>query len=155
MKHKLLFMNKYRIASTRLIGWDYSSAGIYFLTINTKYSKYYFGEIKNKKMILNQIGKLVEKYWKEIPNRFSNAKLDEFIIMPNHIHGIIILSSISNGHPVSGNTICQDSAHLLSSKSICRDHAYPLSSKTTCKDRVYPVFTTEPTRLFQMAYTLL
>jgi REP element-mobilizing transposase RayT len=87
--NQLLFKNKYRIPSARLINWDYSSNGFYFITINSKYAKHYFGKIINKKMELNEIGKIAEKYWWEIPNHFKNVKLDEFIIMPNHIHGII------------------------------------------------------------------
>jgi len=97
MNDKLLFKNKYRIQSTRLVGWDYSSNGIYFITINTKFGKNYFGKIINKKMYLNNIGKIIKKYWYEIPNHFSNIKLDEFIVMPNHIHGIIIITSRDDG----------------------------------------------------------
>lgn len=94
--NKLLFKNKYRVESLRLKNWDYSSNGKYFITINTQNSKNYFGKIINKKVILNNIGKIAEKYWKEIPNKFQNAIIDEFIIMPNHIHGIIIINNKNN-----------------------------------------------------------
>ena len=85
------FKNKYRIKSTRLQNWDYSNNGYYFVTICTKNKNKYFGEIENREMILNGIGKIAEKYWLKIPKHFDFVVLDEFIIMPNHIHGIIII----------------------------------------------------------------
>jgi len=86
------FKNKYRIKSTRLQNWDYSNNGYYFVTICTKNKNKYFGEIKNKEMILNDIGKIAKKCWLEIPKHFDFVVLDEFVIMPNHIHGIIIIN---------------------------------------------------------------
>ncbi|MBN1499212.1 MAG: transposase [Spirochaetes bacterium] len=88
-----LYKNRYRIESARLKGWDYSSEGYYFITICTKNRIPFFGRIKNKKMILNDIGKIAEKYWMEIPDHFQFIKLDSFIIMPDHIHGIIIINN--------------------------------------------------------------
>ena len=82
------FQGKYRIASARLQSWDYGANGAYFITICTKNRKYFFGEIENHQMILNDIGKLAEKYWIEIPAHFTFIELGEFVIMPNHTHGI-------------------------------------------------------------------
>ena len=87
----MLFKNKYRIESTRLKGYDYSNTGAYFITILTKNCKCYFGQIQNEKMFLNEFGKIVNNYWKEIPKHFPYVILDEYIVMPNHVHGIIIL----------------------------------------------------------------
>jgi putative transposase len=87
------FKGKYRVKSTRLKNFDYSQNGYYFITICTKNHEYFFGEVKNDKMVLNKIGKIAEKFWLEAPNHFSNAKLDEFIIMPNHIHSIVIIKN--------------------------------------------------------------
>ena len=87
----MLYRNKYRIESTRLKGYDYSSPGAYFITIVTKNRKCYFGHIENDEMILNEFGNIVNNYWKQIPNHFSYVILDEYIVMPNHVHGIIIL----------------------------------------------------------------
>ena len=86
------FKNKYKIKSTRLQNWDYGNNGYYFVTICTKNKNKYFGEIENREMILNDIGKIAEKYWLEIPKHFDFVLLDEFVIMPNHIHGIIIIN---------------------------------------------------------------
>ncbi len=49
----------------------------------------YFGEINNRKMVLTEIGEIADKFWREIPNHFTNVRIDEYVIMPNHIHGII------------------------------------------------------------------
>ena len=62
---------------------------MYFVTICTKDRKLFFGNIVKEKMQLTKIGKVAEKFWLEIPNHFPFVELDEFVIMPNHIHGII------------------------------------------------------------------
>ncbi|MFA6458282.1 MAG: transposase [Patescibacteria group bacterium] len=87
------FLGKYRIKSTRLRNWDYSADGYYFITICTKNRENFLGEICNKKMFLSPIGKIVQKYWQEIPQHFPNTKLDEFVVMPNHVHGILIIDN--------------------------------------------------------------
>jgi REP element-mobilizing transposase RayT len=86
------FKNKYRNGTFRLQSWDYSSNGFYFITICTQDRIHFFGNIENGKMILSKQGELAEKFWKEIPNQFSFIQLGEFVIMPNHIHGILIIS---------------------------------------------------------------
>jgi putative transposase len=87
------FRNKYRIKSARLVGYDYSSNGAYFITICTKRKIPYFGEIIDNKMILSETGIIVKNFWLEIICHYPNICLDEFIIMPDHIHGIIIIKS--------------------------------------------------------------
>ena len=86
-----LFKDKYRIESIRLPGHDYSSPGAYFITICTHNRQYLFGEIVNNEMILNEYGEIANKYWYEIPKHYTNTQLDEYVIMPNHIHGIIFI----------------------------------------------------------------
>lgn len=75
----------------RLAGWDYSSEGVYFITICCMDRQLFFGKIKENKIILSEIGLVASKYWLQIPDHFPHVKLDEFVVMPNHIHGIIIL----------------------------------------------------------------
>ena len=79
----------HRRRSIRLQGYDYSQPGWYFVTIVTHDRQNLFGRIENGKMILNDGGKIVRKCWLEIPDHYPNVNLDEFIVMPNHIHGII------------------------------------------------------------------
>ncbi|WP_166381649.1 transposase [Polaribacter sp. 11A2H] len=91
------FKNKYRVSSTRLQSWDYRNNGAYFITICTSNRQHLFGEIVKKlpsnlpTMQLNEIGKLAEKYWMEIPEHFPFVELGNFVIMPNHTHGILII----------------------------------------------------------------
>ena len=87
------FRGKYRIQSSRCPNWDYRSNAAYFITICTYNREHFFGEIMNKKMILSEIGKIAEHFWYEIPEHFQFVKLDAFIAMPNHIHGIIIIDN--------------------------------------------------------------
>ncbi|WP_370407751.1 transposase [Tenacibaculum dicentrarchi] len=90
------FNNKYRIPSARLQNWDYGNNGAYFITICTAGNQHFFGDIKNKELHFNNLGKLAEKYWLEIPNRFSFITLGNFVIMPNHMHGILIIDKFSS-----------------------------------------------------------
>ena len=85
------FKNKYRISSARLQKWDYSNNGAYFITICTQNRHHFFGHIKNQEMQLSEIGILAEKFWYEIPNHFSMIELGNFVVMPNHVHGILII----------------------------------------------------------------
>ncbi|MFB6340218.1 transposase [Saccharicrinis sp. FJH62] len=85
------FLNKYRTSSLRLQKWDYGWNGKYFITICTKHREYFFGDIDHGRMILSETGKIANKLWLEIPEHFSFVKLDEFVIMPDHMHGIIII----------------------------------------------------------------
>ena len=86
------YQNKYRIPSIRLQNWDYRRAGGYFITICTKGRQHYFGQIRNKKMHLSQVGVIADLLWHEIKNHSKNVILGEFVVMPDHIHGILILT---------------------------------------------------------------
>src|SRR6478609_8384557 len=87
------FKNKYRIPSTRLQNWNYGAMGSYFITICTKNRDHFFGEIVEKEMHLNDIGKKVEEEWlKTLELRPDmNLELGNFVVMPNHFHGILII----------------------------------------------------------------
>ena len=78
--------------SIRLKGWNYASPGWYFGTICTLNRECLFGKIADMKMILNDAGHIVERCWQDIPKHFSHIALDEFIVMPNHVHGIIAIT---------------------------------------------------------------
>ena len=86
-----LYKNKFRVETVRLKDWDYSTPCWYYITVCTKDKKHWFGEVKNGKMILNKRGKIAEEMWNAITNHYNSITLDNFIIMPNHIHGIIII----------------------------------------------------------------
>ena len=93
------FRNKYRVASTRLPDWDYGSNAPYFVTICTRHKQHYFGEIMLGVMHLNPAGESANECWKAIPEHFPFVVLDEFVIMPKHVHGIIVINKPNDsGH---------------------------------------------------------
>ncbi len=77
--------------SIRLKGYDYSQAGAYFITIVAQDRMHLFGEVINGEMQLNAAGRMILAEWEALPQRFSTIELDAFIIMPNHVHGIIVI----------------------------------------------------------------
>ena len=99
-----LYQHKYRIESTRLKGWDYKSNGSYFITICTKDRDHLFGYVENNKMVFNQYGTIVNQCWFDLPNHYQNIRLDAFIVMPDHVHGIIIIDN----HNFMDNQYCID-----------------------------------------------
>jgi putative transposase len=78
--------------SVRLQGYDYSKTGAYFITICTKDRECLFGDIVNGKMLLNEAGKMIQMSWQDLLTRFDNMVIDESVVMPNHVHGLVMLS---------------------------------------------------------------
>ena len=115
------YKNKYRIPTNRMQDYDYGSNGCYHVTICTKNREHYFGEIvvetdnvetrRNVETRLiaslraTEIGKIAEKFWLDIPNHFPFVILDQFVIMPNHIHGILIFNKNDD---MNGQQQCKD-----------------------------------------------
>lgn len=83
---------KFHRRSIRLKGFDYSSAGEYFVTICTHGRQHLFGEIIQNEMQLNEFGLIAQSVWQNLPLRYHHLELDEFVVMPNHIHGILIIN---------------------------------------------------------------
>ena len=86
---------KHHRRSIRLRNYDYSQPGAYFVTICTYQKQSWFGEIKNGQIYLNQLGKIVADEWLKTCKIRPNFKLDEWVIMPNHFHGIVIINDYS------------------------------------------------------------
>jgi putative transposase len=82
---------KHHRRSLRLKGYDYSQSGAYFVAVCTKNREPLLGTIVDGEMRPSPVGEVSERLWREIPHHFSDMQLDEFVIMPNHVHGIIIL----------------------------------------------------------------
>ncbi|MFN8344393.1 MAG: transposase [Spirosomataceae bacterium] len=100
------FKGKYRNESARLQNWDYGRDAPYFITICTKDRVHHFGEIENNKMKLSHQGVIADLLWYEIKNHAKNVILGEFVVMPNHIHGILIIdgnddANVGTGHALS------------------------------------------------------
>jgi len=75
--------------SIRLTGYDYSQCGYYFITVCTQGRRCLFGGIEKGRIILNDAGKMIGRWWNELKNKYANIEIDEYVIMPNHCHGII------------------------------------------------------------------
>jgi putative transposase len=82
--------------SIRLKGYDYTQAGAYFVTICTHNKECLFGNVADGEMVLNEFGNIVDYQWRQIPRFFPFAALDEFKVMPNHIHGIVVIHETLN-----------------------------------------------------------
>jgi len=82
---------KHHRHSIRLKGYDYSQEGAYYVTVVTLQREFLFGEIVNKEMYLSAYGEIVQNWWEEIPVHFPNVETGAFVIMPNHVHGIIYI----------------------------------------------------------------
>jgi len=92
---------KHHRKSIRLKGYDYSSEGAYYVTIVTQGRECLFGEIIEGEMYINEYGEIVQKWWHEIAIHFPNVELGAFVIMPNHVHGIIFITTNRRGEVLS------------------------------------------------------
>src|SRR3970040_753664 len=87
---------KHHRRSIRLKGYDYSRAGAYFVTIVTQHRECVLGETANEEMRLNAAGQMAEKWWLELNHKFPNVDTDEYVVMPNHFHGIVVITPTDN-----------------------------------------------------------
>ena len=107
------YKDKYRTETTRLKGWNYASAGYYFVTICEKNRNCVFGDICDDTLAFTPLGKVAIECWMEIPQHFPFVELDAFCIMPNHIHGIIVINTHDSVPAVeTQNVETQDFASL-------------------------------------------
>ncbi|MBW4473695.1 MAG: transposase [Stenomitos rutilans HA7619-LM2] len=88
---------KHHRRSICLKGYDYASAGMWFITICTYQRQCLFGEISGGEMQLSKIGEIAESCWQAIPDHFPKVQLDQFVVMPNHLHGIISTADTCRG----------------------------------------------------------
>jgi len=95
---KQLYKNKYNVNTLRLNNWNYSSNGAYFLTLCTHKKIPVFGKINDSDMILNDYGEMVRNEWQKSEVIRKEIYLDEFVIMPNHLHGIVIIDNPVETH---------------------------------------------------------
>ena len=98
--------------SIRLPFYDYAGAGYYFVTICADFGESLFGEIVAEEMRLSRDGHVVEKKWHEIPLHFTGVDIDAFVVMPNHVHGIIVIKDLEDSVP-----------------SVVEQHAVPLRKR--------------------------
>lgn len=87
---------KHHRRSIRLKGYDYSRCGAYFVTVCTHNRECIFGQIADGKTDLTDVGKMAQQCWHEIPQHYPSVILDEFVVMPNHVHGILMVEKRDN-----------------------------------------------------------
>ncbi len=80
-----------RRRSIRLKGYDYAESGAYFVTVCTQNRACLFGDVVDGEMLLSDAGRIVQTVWEALPNHYPHADLDAWIIMPNHVHAVIVL----------------------------------------------------------------
>ncbi len=112
------FKNKYRIASARAPFWDYGWNAAYFVTICTQNRACWFGEISDGVMDLSPIGHIANSCWYEIPNHFPFVELGIHIIMPNHVHGIVMINKPDDGRNDGPTVETQNFASLPPPSSV-------------------------------------
>lgn len=119
--------NKHHRRSIRLKGYDYSQAGLYFITICVQDRKCLFGNIVNGEMILNDAGKMADNEWVKIPERFTNVQLHEYMVMPNHFHAIM---------EIVGATlvVAPDNVVTQNNTSVIRDNASVIRDNESVDD---------------------
>ena len=83
---------KHHRRSIRLPNYDYTAPGVYFITICVHQHECLFGEVVGGEMMLNPLGHLVQSRWRLIPRQFSRVNLDDFVVMPNHMHAIVTIT---------------------------------------------------------------
>ena len=99
--------------SIRLKGFDYSREGLYFVTICVQNRACLFGDVENGVMILNDMGRMVEKWYYELQNKFQDMKCREMVVMPNHFHCIVENVGTSVGATVGADLcVCPDDLHV-------------------------------------------
>src|SRR6185312_7959509 len=98
--------------SIRLRGYDYASPGAYFVTIVTQDRACLFGEISRGRMHLNAAGMAAQTVWAAIPVHFPRVRLDAFVVMPNHVHGIILIAGTDAATDDADESVPDDADEL-------------------------------------------
>jgi len=139
-------MKKYKDKKQyRRKGYDYSQDGFYFVTICVKNREMFFGDVVESKIILSKIGLIADDFFRDIPNRFSVVKIDEYIIMPNHIHGIIVINNCRNApgrvptgiQPLVKNSLSSVINHFKGNvKKICNKNKIGFEWQSRFHDRI-------------------
>lgn len=114
--------------SIRLREYDYRCAGAYFVTICAFQRECLFGEVMNGEMWLNEYGNIVQTAWRDLPNHYPYAELDEYVIMPNHFHGVIVITGadmVGAGLAVAGSVGAGLKPALTTSEQHEKRHGLP------------------------------
>jgi putative transposase len=122
--------------SLRLKGYDYTRAGAYFVTVCTQDKTCLFGDVLDGCMCLNDAGRMLAVLWNDIPARFADVELDTFVVMPNHVHGIIVLPvaadrAATRAAPTAGKAVPNDAGAAFVVAPALSDVVAAFKSATT------------------------
>lgn len=120
------FKNKYRIPSARLPDWDYGNNAWYYVTICTKHRHEFFGEVIDHKMNLNCMGRIANQCWINIPKHFKFIHPGKYVIMPDHVHGIIEIDKTDD---------IIKSTHIETTHPVETTHALPSPKKSRFRNQ--------------------
>ncbi len=112
------FQGKYRIPSSRANWWDYSCNGEYFVTVCIQDKDCLFGMMDGNRIILSEAGRIAKACWEEIPLHFPFVQLDSFVVMPNHVHGILVINNPAETLHQSVDTFHQINVETLHATSL-------------------------------------
>jgi putative transposase len=112
------FKGKYRVETTRLPDRNYAANGSYFITICTKNRNHYFGNVVSNQVYLSAIGEIAQKFWVDIPNHFDYTYIDTYVIMPNHVHGIVVIDRPKNVETLQCNVSTQRDCNVSTQRDI-------------------------------------
>jgi len=121
----------------RLKGYDYAQAGAYFVTLCSHNRERLFGQVQSGMVVLSDDGCLVEECWRALRGHFTDVEFDEFIVMPNHLHGLVIITGAAEGEACAAG----GQSNHLSKKA----HASPEG----CHSRIFVLFS--PSKLSRVA----
>jgi REP element-mobilizing transposase RayT len=149
-----LFRDTYRVESARKPHWDYTLPGWYFVTICTRNRRIHFGRIIGGSMNLSTVGAYAAACWQEIPSHHPDVTLDEFIVMPNHVHGIVVIGgperlpelrrrekikrtqALSSVHPAAGSLGAIVGSFKAAVTYWCRSHNQEFAWQARFHDRI-------------------
>lgn len=142
------FQGRYRVESTRLQNRNYAANGSYFVTICTSDRLHFFGDVITGNMQLSTIGEIAQQFWAEIPNHFTYTYTDIYVVMPNHVHGIIVIDRPTNVETCHGASQSNDEFNKFS--PLKRNslqaiiNAYKSSVTRWCRKNGYENFAWQP-----------
>ncbi|MCC5629383.1 transposase [Nostoc sphaeroides] len=144
------FQGRYRVESTRLPNRNYAANGSYFVTICTSDRLHFFGDVITGNMQLSTIGEIAQQFWAEIPNHFAYTYTDIYVVMPNHVHGIIVIDRPTNVETHHGASLALADDEFNKFSPLKRNslqaiiNAYKSSVTRWCRKNGYEDFAWQP-----------
>jgi putative transposase len=140
------YVGRHHRRSIRLKGYDYTRDGAYFVTICTRDRACLFGTVVNGEMLLNQYGREVAGCWMWLAQRYSYVHLDQWVVMPNHVHGIIVIVDDRRGGSRTDPTRTAPTTGLVGQSTVDIDGLWIASTKRKTLGRLIGAFKTVSTR---------